>query len=239
MMDDIFLQLAKLTDPNAAAEQSGNKPSDAANSRPSNAPGDSPVKPSSGIASGNSSSSLTGVVIKDQELPDEIFVYDELVTPDLKPKKNTSGKPQVLVIDDDFPTLDLMKIYLQREYEYIPFDNPKDAIFWLNTHIPNLIFIDCYMTLINPRRIIEIIKSNKSTADVPIFYLSEPDELGPISGKLPDGVLGVISRPVSRGDLQGVLNYVFQYGTSCEPNEDDDDSKLLENLDDILNSLSD
>lgn len=178
-MDDIFIQLSKLTEINTG-EDSAKK------------------NPETHVFNESYSSS-----------DEELFVYDDLVSPDIKPRKSTSDKPVVLVIDDDFATLDLMKIYLQREYEYVAFDDPKNAIFWLNTHVPDLIFMDCYLTLIPSKRVIDIIKSYKENADVPIFYLSEQVELGAVSGKLPEGVLGCIPRPVSRGDLQGVLNYIF------------------------------
>lgn len=200
MMDDIFLQLSKLTEPGS--------------SNPVISPSNTAGTSTPGNIGSIGSTSASNVTISDSEMSEDLFIYDDLITPDLKPQRSTLGTPQILVIDDDFPTLDLMKIYLQRDYEYIPFDNPKDAIFWLNTHVPDLIFIDCYMTFITPRKIIDIIKSNKATSEVPIFYLSEPDELGPISAKLPDGVLGVISRPVRRGDLEGVLNYVFSLPTA-------------------------
>lgn len=196
-MDDIFLQLSKLTkvpDDTASISKSENAPASGADSAPNSVP-------TAAQLYGN------GQLATDDE---SMFVYDNLVTPDLKPKKAANGRKSILVIDDDFATLDLMKIYLQRTYDYYSFDNPKDAIFWLNTHAPDLIFVDCYLTMINSKRVVEIIRSYKEIAKVPIFYLSEPAEMGAVSAKLPEGVLGVISRPVGRGDLQGVLNYAFR-----------------------------
>lgn len=151
---------------------------------------------------------------------EEDFAYDNLISPKIKPQKSEEGSKTILVVDDDFATLDLMKIYLQREFSYVCFDNPKDAIFWINTHVPDLIFIDCYLTMISTRRVIDIIKTYKELEEVPIYYLSEPDELGAVSGKLPEGVKGVISRPVGRGDLQEVLNCVFAVNA-----EEDEENK--------------
>ena len=199
-MDDIFLQLSKLTmvpdDASGKSADGDNAQGTGSDGNPAAAP-----KPTAEQLYGN------GALATDNEA---MFVYDNLVIPDLTPKKSTSGRKRILVIDDDFATLDLMKIYLQRTYDYYSFDNPKDAIFWLNTNVPDLIFIDCYLTIINSKRVVEIIRSYKEIAKVPIFYLSEPAEMGAVSGKLPEGVLGVISRPVGRGDLQGVLNYAFR-----------------------------
>ena len=134
---------------------------------------------------------------------------DEMIIPDIKPEKNASGKPSIVVIDDDFSTLDLMKIYLQRNYDYIAFDSPREAIFYLNRHIPDLIFMDCYIRMIKSRRIIEIIHSYKELAGVPIVYIAEPSEKGAVMARSRSTVVDCITRPVARGDLQLVLDRVF------------------------------
>lgn len=200
-MDDIFIQLSKLTE------------------------------------SRNETKSIFNEKYSESE--EELFVYDDLVSPDIKPRKNTSEKRLVLVIDDDFATIDLMKIYLQRDYEYVAFDNPKDAIFWLNTHVPDLVFIDCYLTMIPTKRVLDILTSYKESADAPVFYLCDKDEYGPVNSKLPEGVLGCIPRPVSRIDLQGVLNYVFQ--NPVEANEEEEEIDIfaaIAQAEDIIDSGS-
>ena len=55
-----------------------------------------------------------------------MFAHDSMVSPDIKPKKSSSGRHNIVVIDDDFSTLDLMKIYLQRDFDVEVFDNPKN-----------------------------------------------------------------------------------------------------------------
>lgn len=184
-MDDIFLQLSKLTE---------SKPDEVSKTSIFN----ERYKPTS----------------------EDLFVYDELVVPDLKPKRSASGKPIVVAIDDDFSTLDLMKIYLQRDYEFMSFDNPKEAIFWLNTNIPDLIFIDCFLNMMSTKKTLEIIRSNKSASDVPIYYLCEPDELAAICDRLPDGVTSCLTRPIGRGKLQEILDEVFKNRPQETPAEE-------------------
>lgn len=149
----------------------------------------------------------------DREDFDEVV---ELVMPDSKPKKETRLKPMIVVIDDDFTTLDLMKIYLQREYSFVSYDNPREAIFFLNKTVPDLIFLDCYISLIKAQRLIEIIRSYPEFGNVPIYLLAEPDEKGPMEAKLPQlaylNISGIITRPVARGELQTVLDAVFKKG---------------------------
>ncbi|MBO4266891.1 MAG: response regulator [Lachnospiraceae bacterium] len=135
-----------------------------------------------------------------------MFAYDSMVSPDIKPKKSGSGRRNIVVIDDDFSTLDLMKIYLQRDFDVEVFDNPKNAIFFLNGTVPDLIFIDCYLNVMSTKRVLDIIRTYKELANTPIVYLAEPSEQAAIESKLPPDVSDIISRPVSRADLQQILD---------------------------------
>ncbi len=146
-----------------------------------------------------------------------MFTADEMVAPDIKPRKANGDKRMIVIIDDDFSTLDLMKIYLQRDYTVELFDNPKNAIYFLNGTIPDMIFIDCYLDIMSTKRTLEIISAYKELSDVPIIYLAEPSEQSAIESKLPERVVDIISRPVKRGDLQRMLDSYIK----DEPESDD------------------
>jgi len=196
MEDDIFSQLANLVN---------NKPTYSNN-----------LTSTESYSFGDSSSGTYDIESGDSEM----FTPDDIVVPDVKPRKAQRAKKLVVVIDDDFSTLDLMKIYLQRDYEYVPFDNPKNAIFYLNSNIPDLIFVDCYLNVMKTKRVVEIIRTYKELSNIPIIYLAEPSEEAAISDKLPEGVRDIISRPVKRADLQRILD------TYIVDTEEDDTSSV-------------
>ncbi len=135
-----------------------------------------------------------------------MFTTDHMISPDIKPKKAKNGRHNIVIIDDDFSTLDLMKIYLQRDYDVQVFDNPKNAIYFLNGTVPDMIFIDCYLNVMSTKRVLDIIAAYKELADTPIIYLAEPSEQSAIENKLPERVSDIISRPIKRGDLQRMLD---------------------------------
>lgn len=135
-----------------------------------------------------------------------MFVTDHMVIPDIKPQRGATGRKNIVVIDDDFSTLDLMKIYLQRDYDVEVFDNPKNAIFYLNGTVPDMVFIDCYLYAMPTKKVLDIIRTYKELANTPIIYLAEPSEQAAIESKLPEAVVDIISRPVSRADLQRMLD---------------------------------
>ena len=184
MEDDIFLQLSSLLDGTA-----------------------NPSKPPSSSGLGSSSSPYGAA-------DSTMFSYDNMLVPDVNPKRKATGRKNIVIIDDDFSTLDLMKIYLQRDYDVEVFDNPKNAIFYLNGTIPDLIFIDCYLSVMSTKKVLEIIKTYKELQDTKIVYLAEPSEQAAIEHKLPERVLDIISRPIKRADLQRILD---EYLADPEP----------------------
>ncbi len=192
MEDDIFLQLSSLINGGSSSGTSGPITS-------------SPGSPSSPYGAPDST----------------MFTSDNMVYPDIKPKRSADGRRNVVVIDDDFSTLDLMKIYLQRDYDVETFDNPKNAIFYLNGTIPDLIFIDCYLDVMSTKKVLEIIKTYKELENTPIVYLAEPSEQAAIENKLPPGVVDIISRPVKRVDLQRMLDsYIIDEEPEEKPGDD-------------------
>lgn len=165
-----------------------------------------------GATSLGNASGLTSSVYEENPM----FTDDNIVVPVVKPRKVAREKKLIVVIDDDFSTLDLMKIYLQRDYEYVSFDNPKNAIFYLNSNVPDLIFIDCYLDVMKTKKVVEIIRTYSELKNVPIIYLAEPAEEAAISSKLPEGVVDIISRPVKRVDLQRILDTRISSAASDE-----------------------
>ena len=136
-------------------------------------------------------------------------------------------KRLIVIIDDDFSTLDLMKIYLQRDYTVELFDNPKNAIYFLNGTIPDMIFIDCYLDIMSTKRVLEIISAYKELSDVPIIYLAEPSEQSAIQSKLPERVVDIISRPVKRGDLQRMLDSYIKDEPETGDSDDDNTNGIV------------
>ena len=164
-----------------------------------------------------------------------MFTTDYMRSPDVKPRKAESEKHSIVVIDDDFSTLDLMKVYLQRDYDVEVFDNPKNAIFFLNSTVPDLIFIDCYLDVMSTKRVLEIIKTYKELAETPIIYLAEPSEKAAIEHKLPECVVDIIPRPVTRADLQRMLD---SYIKEEDPADDGDDDGIgLEDMEELKDLL--
>ena len=135
----------------------------------------------------------------------DYVIESDLVTPKIETIENS--KPLIVVVDDDFETLDLLEIYLRRDYEYVPFSGPREAIFYLNQRVPDLIIIDCKIHTMKATTFADIIRSGAGKSDVPFVFMGTEEELDSInSDQVPSYFVGCLKRPVARGDLQGIID---------------------------------
>ncbi|MDO4189302.1 MAG: response regulator [Lachnospiraceae bacterium] len=147
----------------------------------------------------------TGFDFSDQDY----VIESDLVTPVVKAKK--SEKPLIVVVDDDFETLDLLEIYLKRNYQYEGFSGPREAIFFLNHNIPDLVFIDCKIHTMKALTFAEIIRTGSGRENVPFVFLGTEEELASINKDLvPEYFIGQVKRPVARGSLQEMIDKVIK-----------------------------
>lgn len=135
----------------------------------------------------------------------DYVIESDLVTPSVKAVHGE--RPLIVVVDDDFETLDLLEIYLQRNYEYVSFSGPREAIFFLNQRVPDLIIIDCKIHTMKANTFAEIIRHGAGKEDVPFVYMGTDEELATIDNDyIPEYIVGCLKRPVARGDLQGLID---------------------------------
>jgi len=139
----------------------------------------------------------------------DYVIESDLVIPTVEMVKKTE-KPLIVVVDDDFDTLDLMKIFLSRDYEYEGFSGPREAVFYLNTHNPALVMIDCKIHTMKASSFASIVRSGQGNENVPIVYTGTEEELSRVDkDMLPDYIKGFLMRPVARGQLQEILDSIL------------------------------
>lgn len=139
----------------------------------------------------------------------DYVIESDLVTPDIHAVKDEDGKPLIVCVDDDFDTLDLLQIYLQRDYEYKAFSGPREAIFFLNQRVPTLVLVDCKIHTMRATTFMEIIRSGAGNENVKFVYTGTDEEFAEIDwDQVPGYVIGRIKRPVARGALQVVLDKI-------------------------------
>ena len=126
-----------------------------------------------------------------------------------KSVKDEKAKPLIVVVDDDFETLDLIDIYLKRDYTYESFSGPREAVFFLNHHTPEIVFVDCKIHTMKALTFMEIVRTGAGNENVPFVLVGTEEELEEFNlDYLPEYVIGKLKRPVARKELMEFITKV-------------------------------
>jgi DNA-binding response OmpR family regulator len=104
------------------------------------------------------------------------------------------GKPMVLVVDDEEDLLFLVELTLKQEgfkTEISP--NGVDMMDIIAQSHPDIIILDIHMKGLDGGTVCQLIKSNTSTADIPVIMFSANENIANISKQC--GADGYITKP--------------------------------------------
>ncbi|MCR4601021.1 MAG: response regulator [Clostridia bacterium] len=81
-------------------------------------------------------------------------------------------KPLILVIDDDAVFLNMVKGWLQEKYRVVLVNSGMRAITYLANTTPDLILMDYEMPVTNGPQVMEMLKSDDLTRNIPVMFLT-------------------------------------------------------------------
>jgi CheY-like chemotaxis protein len=83
-----------------------------------------------------------------------------------------SPLPKVLIVDDDHDTLDLLELFLYKQYEIIPAMNGFEALSKIESDHPQLIMTDIKMPVMDGIRFFNSLRKHSSTRSLPVIALT-------------------------------------------------------------------
>ena len=83
-----------------------------------------------------------------------------------------SRRKNILLVDDDPTFLKLVKSWLDEEYRVTIVNSGMQAITYLANNKPNLILLDYEMPVTSGPQVLEMIRSESGTQDVPVIFLT-------------------------------------------------------------------
>ena len=111
-----------------------------------------------------------------ETFPLKTDVPDVTGMPDMRDIANipgmTSGKKHILVIDDDARMLKVIKLHLHEKYDVATAISGKIALKFLETKHTDLILLDYAMPDENGLVVLEKLRANPSTKDIPVIFLT-------------------------------------------------------------------
>ncbi|MBR2928316.1 MAG: response regulator [Oscillospiraceae bacterium] len=89
---------------------------------------------------------------------------------------NHSIRKKVLIVDDSGAMLRSAKSWLEEKYQVILANSGMMAIKYLGSHRPDLILLDYEMPVCDGRQVLEMIRSDMETRDIPVIFLTGKDD---------------------------------------------------------------
>lgn len=118
-------------------------------------------------------------------------------------------KKHILIVDDDSRVLRLLKGYLERRYELATAINGKVALKFLETKSTDLVLLDYEMPTENGAAVLEKIRANKKTKDLPVVFLTGVTEKNKIREVLALKPQGYLLKPVDMDKLSSTIKGIL------------------------------
>lgn len=141
-------------------------------------------------------------VQKTQALLDDI---DSLFT-----NASVNSRKHILVVDDDFRMLKLIKRYLDDTYDVATAINGKVALKFLESKMTNLILLDYEMPEENGPAVLEKLRANPVTSHIPVIFLTGINDRKKIQQVLALKPQGYLLKPVDHGKLIEAIQNTLQ-----------------------------
>lgn len=119
-------------------------------------------------------------------------------------------RKHILVVDDDPMMLKLMKEHLHEDYDVATAVNGKIALKFLERKTTDLILLDYEMPTENGPAILEKLRAEKSTKDIPVIFLTGVKEREKIQTALSLKPQGYLLKPIDRKKLLEAITKILQ-----------------------------
>ena len=101
------------------------------------------------------------------------FNADEIRSKILENTQNNGGTMStILLVDDDAVMIRTLREGLSTSYKVLPANGGANALKILERAKPDLILLDYEMPVMNGPQVLEAIRSNPATADIPVMFLT-------------------------------------------------------------------
>jgi CheY-like chemotaxis protein len=100
--------------------------------------------------------------------------------------------PPILLVDDDADYLKMVKGWISRKYRVAIVNSGMQAATYLANNKPSLILLDYSMPVLDGPQVLEMIRSEPATANIPVIFLTGKDDAESVQTVLslkPDGYI--------------------------------------------------
>ena len=135
---------------------------------------------------------------------------DELKDQGNKEEEQTSGKKNVMIVDDNATTLRSMKKMLEDHYDITVAISGMQAMTSIGKKRPDLILLDYEMPVCDGKMTLEMIRADEELKDIPVIFLTGVNDREHIESVLKLHPAGYFLKPANKEKLVASINQAFQ-----------------------------
>lgn len=118
--------------------------------------------------------------------------------------------PDVLIVDDDPETLDVMKLYLQDIARVKLVTSGRQALEYMRMHRADIILLDVEMPMMDGFKTLEQLRNLTECINVPVVLVTGKNDKYTVLMSMSKGVDGYLVKPVEKETLQAKVKEVLQ-----------------------------
>jgi DNA-binding response OmpR family regulator len=122
-------------------------------------------------------------------------------------------KKIIMVVDDEPHILDLVKVTLGDEYEFVEAREAEEVFEKVKEHKPDLILLDIMLPGMDGFQICQRLRSDPATRDVVVAMLSAKKEDHDILTGIDVGAVAYITKPFNPYELQEKVRELLEIGS--------------------------
>lgn len=121
-----------------------------------------------------------------------------------------SGKKKILIVDDDHDTLDILEVFLFRDYDVATALNGFEGLNKAQDILPHLILTDIMMPVMDGIKFINNLRKNPSTKNIPVIAVTSFTEKHPSRSLLNIGFAEVITKPFTQEEIRKTVESILE-----------------------------
>lgn len=140
----------------------------------------------------------------------------------------------ILLVDDDADYLKLVNSWLSRKYNVALVSSGMQALTYLANNKPDLILLDYSMPVVGGPQVLEMIRSEPDTEDIPVIFLTGKDDRESVMNGLRLDPAGYILKTIDKHALLARLaDFFHQLGAEdTEDEEEEEDTEDTQEAED-------
>ncbi|MBN2035114.1 MAG: response regulator [Chitinispirillaceae bacterium] len=116
-----------------------------------------------------------------------------------------SPLPKILIVDDDHDTLDLLELFLYKNYDIVTAMNGFEALSRIEVEKPHLIMTDIKMPVMDGIRFFNSLRRQSSRMTVPVIAITSFSQEHTIKSLTSMGFAGVMVKPPQRAAVLSMV----------------------------------